>query len=449
MSFTRQLAARSVHQLRGLAPKVRELQQFAQLPEQESRQQINQKLWEQFQYFGHRDDALPEWKEAAQIKNPEELRSVWSELPIMTKQDLQNQFHPDELQSRLGIQGIIASTGGSTGEPVHFIHDQNMMLHKAAARIYCREAFGWKPGMATVCLWGSERDIGSTQNWKGRTKSFLQNYHMIDGYHLNDRTVDRLRKLIQSHKSIALYGFTTMLEYVARTFLENGENYSGKIATAWNGGEMLYPEQSQLFERVFGVPILNFYGGRELSSMAFQTSADSPLKVIRPHLFLEIVNEQGLPAGPGESGRLIWTSTVNRATPFLRFEIGDLGMYTEQDKDESGIHALRELHGRSAGIIHLQNGKTINNLYWYHLFKDYPQVQQFQVAIIEGQQLELRLLGTRFEGDEEQRLYQILQNFLGDFPVTINWVESLKRTQQGKLVQVVRESRNTEILDAA
>ena len=56
--------------------------------------------------------------------------------------------------------------------------------------------------------------------------------------------------------------------------------------------------------------------------MACQFQENGPINVLRPWIFLEVVDEQGRQAKPGEPGRLLMTSTVNRATPFLRYEIG-------------------------------------------------------------------------------------------------------------------------------
>jgi hypothetical protein len=38
------------------------------------------------------------------------------------------------------------------------------MLHATAlARTYCRIRLGWKPGMATICVWGSDRQLSARQ----------------------------------------------------------------------------------------------------------------------------------------------------------------------------------------------------------------------------------------------------------------------------------------------
>jgi hypothetical protein len=97
----------------------------------------------------------------------------------------------------------------------------------------------------------------------------------------------------------------------------------GSVRTAWNGGEMLSEEQADIFRSAFHRSLLNRYGGRELSTMACQYTDGGRLVVLRPWLMVDVVNEQGKPAAPGESGRLLWTSTVWRGTPLLRYEVED------------------------------------------------------------------------------------------------------------------------------
>jgi phenylacetate-CoA ligase len=417
-----------------------ELDRFPSLSPDQARLELGKRLLAQVRYFGSRADALPEWREAASIRDPEELWRVWTSLPILSKKDLKTRFHPAEMKSRFNLEGVSASTGGSTGEPTPYFHDQDMLRAKSATTLYSRWRVGWRPQMATICIWGSERDIGKHRKLRGRVSCYLQRLWFIDGYALDSRTVDRTLDIISRHAPMAVFGFTSMLEFVAREILRRGDlPRAGGVSTAWNGGEMLFETQSNLFREAFGVPILNFYGGRELSAMAYQPSAGAPLNVLRPLVFVEIVDEDGKPVQPGESGRLIWTSTVCRGTPLLRYDIGDMGCYDNSDYDESGISRIKELHGRHGGLLTLPNGKTINCLFWNHLFKDYSEVEQFQVVLSGDRQIHLRLKGTPFTQPKELQLRQVLQNFLGDVPITICWLNKIPLTQQGKLAQVVRE----------
>ncbi len=417
-----------------------ELQQFPRLSPREQRRQLAQRLLSQIQYFGNREDALPEWREAARIQDPEELWRQWPFLPVVDKKMLQSRFQPQEIQARFGLEGIVRSSGGSTGEPTHVLHDPPMMRATAAASTYSRLRMGWRPGMATVIVWGSDRDIGKSPNWRTRAYTGLLRDITIDGFHLSDRTVDRVVEEIRNHRPVALQGYSSMLEFVARRILEtNRAPASGSVRTAWNGGEMLYADQVATFRKAFDVPILNRYGGRELSVMACQFEDGGPLQVLRPWLFLELVDDRGRPVEAGESGRLLWTSTVCRGSPVLRYDIGDLGTFQATHQSESGVFALQELHGRHAGLLRLPDGRTFNCIYWNHLFKEFAEIQRFQVVIRGDRELHVLLQGQGLSFAREARLRQNLTSFLGNVPLSISWVDRIPLTARGKLLQVVRE----------
>jgi phenylacetate-CoA ligase len=417
-----------------------DLDSFQVIAPAAARAELAKRLLAQIRYFGTRDDALPEWREAAKVRNPDELWNIWSDLPIVSKQDLQKRFRPHEIQRRFGVKGIITSTGGSTGEPTWFLHDTNMQQASKATNVYCKLKVGWRPGLPTIIVWGSERDIGKQQAFSRRVLLRLANLLLIDAYELTTATVDKVLGLISKYPAVGMYGFSSMLEFVARETLTRANlPPAGRVVAAWNGGEMLYESQCESFRSAFGIPILNYYGARELSSMAYQPKAGSPLTVLRPLLFMEIVDDHGKPVGPGETGRLIWTNTACRGTPFIRFDVGDVGSYDSGDCDESGIRAIKQLQGRFAGLLKLPNGKTINCIFWNHILKEYSEVEQFQIVLQNDREILFRLKGKPFSPDREQELRSRLQVLLGGVPVTISWVEKIPLTPQGKLVQVVRE----------
>src|SRR5271155_3328730 len=87
-----------------------ELEQFPTLYPGEQRRQLAARLLAQLRYFASRGDALPEWREAAKIRDPEELWRVWPFLPILDKTTLRKHFEPRQMKMRFGLEGKLDST---------------------------------------------------------------------------------------------------------------------------------------------------------------------------------------------------------------------------------------------------------------------------------------------------------------------------------------------------
>ncbi len=427
----------------GIWPAIHELEQFQGLSPAAARQDLAARLLTLVQYFGGREDTLPEWREAARIRDADQLWELWPSLPITTKNDLVTRFVPPaEIPRRFGLEGRVNCSGGSTGEPTHFFQDTGMIRAGTAATLFCRMRLGWRPGMPLISMWGADRDLGKAgpSEYEQRMAR-LRNDWVIAGYKVDESTVDRFLGLLRRRHPAAVFGYTSILEFVARRVLERGEQVPpGWVRTAWNGAEMMFESQSELFRRAFGVPLLNWYGSRELSVVAHQRRSPGPLEIVRPHMLIELVNGASKPASAGEAARLVVTCTVCRGTPFIRYEIGDMGTFAARDQDESGLRALATLEGRNAGLLTLANGKVINSLFWNQIFKEFAEIHQFQVMVCREPGLELRFIGEGMAAEREASLRRVLENFTTTIPVRIVWMERLPVTRQGKLVQVVHEA---------
>jgi len=83
--------------LRRNATSWTDLDRFPQLSPSEQRKQLGERLLRQIRYFGSRADALPEWREAARIDNPEDLLRIWPDLPVVTKNVFRTRFPAEEV----------------------------------------------------------------------------------------------------------------------------------------------------------------------------------------------------------------------------------------------------------------------------------------------------------------------------------------------------------------
>jgi phenylacetate-CoA ligase len=422
------------------------LADFAGRTPDAARLAIAARLRDQLRHFAARADALPEWREAARLDDLDALWRAWPSLPILTKADLRHRFTPAALRAQ-GVTGQLSATGGSTGEPTTFIHDDASVRTMGAVIHLTRQALGWRPGMPTVCVWGSQRDIGQGLTGYRRFRHDLTNRLArlceVDGFALTDDTARRVyAQLTATGGGAAIYGFSSMLDYVARVVRREGWPVPpGLVAVAWNGGEMLDDEQVSRFREVFGVPILNYYGGRELGTIAAQREAGGPLRLVRPYVFVELVDERGAMVEPGRPGRVVITSTHGRGTPFLRYDIGDLATCRGDGIDASGVTRLDALHGRTGSVLELPNGVTLSNNYWNHLFKELDEVDQFQVRLRRDDSLQLTFVGRQLSPSRAAWLRSVLRNVLGEPGVAIDRVDQIPPTRMGKRLQVVADDR--------
>ena len=402
--------------------------------------ELGARMRDQLIHFSTYPGAFPEWRKLASA-SPDEVWRQWASLPIMGKRDLRERFPVEEILAQ--VPGRPNATGGSTGEPTRFVHDPIMLRCCTATMYYGWRRMGWRPGMPVFAIWGAQRDIGVHLGWKDRFKqqilAGLGGITVNDGFALDlPRGRAFLVQIRSSPVPCAVYGYTSLLDAVARQAQDEGIEFpAGQVAAAWNGGETLFPEQSARFERVFGVPIQNYYGGREVGAMAFQGQGEAGLQVIRPFFHLEVVDPEGRPCGPGQEGRILVTSTVCKGSPFLRYEIGDLAAYAEGHRDASGLRGLQELHGRVSSTLQL-NGRAVSSIYWNHLFKDYPEVRAFQVRG-RGDSLRILLEARDLPETARGRIRETILAFLGPLHLELETVQAIPLSATGKLIHVIQE----------
>jgi phenylacetate-CoA ligase len=129
-------------------------------------------------------------------------------------------------------------------------------------------------------------------------------------------------------------------------------------------------------------PIINEYGASELDLIAFQsrnTETKGEWEINSETLFVEILDDKGavLPYG---KGRIVITSLFNKAHPFIRYDIGDIGILDEKHFTKT---ILQQLIGRTNDIAVLRKkapGLTL--LHYKSIIEDDGNVKEFTIRQI-------------------------------------------------------------------
>jgi phenylacetate-CoA ligase len=136
---------------------------------------------------------------------------------------------------------------------------------------------------------------------------------------------------------------------------------------------------------VFGCPVYNLYGSREVSDIAWELPGSTGLWVSPWSNFLEIVDEAGQPVPAGTEGNIIVTCLTNYAMPLLRYRIGDRGALMAVGERASrpmtaGLQVLKHVSGRSVDVFRTRDNTLIDGEYFTHLLYYRSWVSKFQVV---------------------------------------------------------------------
>ena len=206
--------------------------------------------------------------------------------------------------------------------------------------------------------------------------------------------------------------------------------------------EMLLPGQRErIIEITFGGKVFNRYGCREVSVIASECEFHHGMHVNSEALFVEIESDL---ARPGKTGRILVTDLLNYSMPLIRYEIGDLGAWEEDQNCPCGRHLplLAEIQGRTTDFLVLTGGRQISGPALTLAVSDMADVRQVQFVQRNPKLILLRVVpGDKDGPGTEQELRKRMGKYLGDLArLQIELTESIASEVSGKYRFVIQES---------
>lgn len=292
----------------------------------------------------------------------------WDALPILTKKELQQ---PLDLRLSQGFtvkNVFVNKTSGSSGDPFIFAKDNYSHAMTWASNMY---RFGWYGidfnSSYQARFYGIPLDfIG---NKKERLKDFLSHRFRFPIFDLSDPFLEKFLGHFKRKKFDYINGYTSSIVLFAK-YLERKnlilKNICPTLKVCIVTSEMLFEKDKKLMEKQFGVPVVNEYGASELDLIAFENQKGE-WQVNAETLFVEILDDDGQPVPYGTQGRVVITSLYNKAHPFIRYDIGDIGILDEKSTFKNPI--LKQLTGRTNDVALLPSGKKAPGLTFYYVTK--------------------------------------------------------------------------------
>lgn len=366
----------------------------------------------------------------------------WENLPIMTKKDFQKPL-AERLSKNFTPKNVyVNKTSGSSGDPFIFAKDK---FSHALTWINIIDRFGWYGidfnHSLQARFYGIPLDfIGNT---KERLKDYLSHRYRFPIFDLSDKVLENVLVKFQQKKFDYLNGYTSSIVLFAK-FLQQKNIVLKTICPTLKccvvTSEMLFDDDKTLLEKQFGVPVINEYGASELDLIAFQ-NPQGEWQVNSETLFVEILDEENNVLPYGKEGRIVITSLYNKAHPFIRYDIGDIGILEESSTLKKPI--LKKLIGRTNDIALLPSGKKSPGLTFYYVTKsiisDDGNVKEFVIKQTKIDTFDIEYVSqNELTSDQIQNIEKAITTYLEpNLNFTFTRKTILERSKSGKLKQFV------------
>ncbi|MBU7016449.1 MAG: phenylacetate--CoA ligase family protein [Theionarchaea archaeon] len=358
------------------------------------------------------------------IHTLEDLRKI----PTVTKAELRKNF-PQVISKGFTEETCTTeSTSGSTGERIKILHDDNALVRYGVNLLRGHMALGLKPYHKTAYV-----------RYKPVNPNPLEKMGFFKFYHIfSDLAPGIIIKKLKEISPFTINCYPTVMYLLAKQILDEDVRFlSPHHIVTWS--EKLTPRVRETVEEKFGCPVYDQYGAYEFHSVAFECQRKR-MHINADTLIMEFL-KNGEPVSPGERGEIVMTNLWNRAMPFIRYEIGDIGAFSDDICEcGRGLPLIDELEGRIEDSCQTITGEVVLPSRVITLFYPYEEIDAFQV--IQRKRDEVRIKVVRGDSYSQKIENEICEKFKSIFgegsTIKMDYVKEIEK-KEGKQRVVICE----------
>jgi len=362
-----------------------------------------------------------------------DLRSI-TKLPTITKEDLTNSSLQDRVAVDYDINSCVRrTTSGSTGVPTAILLDYGSLCYRPALWLRKFWVYGWRPQSKVCISIPGEAGTALFSSMRGLL-GFLLRYR-IKELPLAAEARDNL-DFILAWKPDLLATPTSHFRALIRLG-EEGERFPVlKIALPMS--EMLDSSIKKLISDKFQADVFETYGLAEVGGVAWECPTRSGQHINAESLIVEFLKD-GEPVGSGESGEVCVTDLYNRATPLIRYRVGDMAVPLDEECGcDRGLPLLRNLEGRVLDHIITEDGRQVSPFTIMRGFEGIPGIAQYKVTQKRDHSIEVLVRSSETKAEAVLQLVQerCMELFPGT-PVSIRAVDAIQTPKEPAKLRIV------------
>jgi phenylacetate-CoA ligase len=362
-------------------------------------------------------------------------------LPIIRKDELRkrNSELVSVQQCRQNLR--LVRTSGSTGQPFELF--LNKMEDDWRKSIYMRAnlSCGQRPRDSWVVI-TNPRHFWETTNIQRTLGIYSQRCVSLF------LDIQKQIELVEKAKPDVLDGYSGSLHLLAKAINENSSVIKPKMI--FGSSELIDSPSMNYIEKVFNAPYYDQFGCVEVDRTAWMCPEKVGYHMDVDSVITEFVDDEGNEFSCGESGEIVYTSLFNRAMPFIRYAIGDVGVASDEECPcGRTLPLMKVIEGRKDSLLLLPNGGVLSPRTFsvaMSMFSSYNLIERFRVIQKKRDYIKIYLkikdkdADVRFlERDLISHLWKMLNIESDQLNLEIDLVDEIPVAKGGKLNAIVSE----------
>lgn len=354
------------------------------------------------------------------IQHAEDLKK----LPIITKDIIRT--HYDEL-----VADDIATmkyrenkTGGTTGNPMRFLCNEDVWGYVTAAKIDGWKQIGYRYGDKFAAL-GSSSILNLKPSLARRIYDNIRCEYGYNSLSLSDEKCAVYLEDMRKKGIYYVYGYASAVYILAKYAKDHNVDVSF-VRGAYTTSENLTDVYRKTIEETFHCRVMDTYGARDAGVTAYEVV---PRKYPLCYCVIpEIVDE----ISP-DTGTFLSTCFLNNAFPLIRYDFGDVVTMIKDDP-EFNTPVLTKIIGRKSDVLRLDNGNVLTSPGFTILMNKFDVVA-YDIQKISGTEVKMKVhpVKNKWNKQQEERLTNEMQKLVGDgCYFSIEYVDHFEEGKNGK-----------------
>lgn len=317
-------------------------------------------------------------------------------------------------------------TGGTTGEPMFYLMDENNWGYTSAAKLHAWMTTSYQYGDKFVAM-GSASLFAKKPSLPRRIYDRIRREYPLNTVNLTDELCEKYINFLKKNRIKYIYGYAGSI-YVFTCYVAKHNVDLTQIECVYTTSENLTDDYRALIEKTYKCHVMDCYGANDAGMNAYEISRGH--YHVGYNVICEIINPIA-----EYTGSLLTTNLLNYTFPLLRYQFGDdVELYPESENTGYNGQTLRQVLGRTSDIMRLENGHNMTATGFSMIMQEFDVVAFcFNKTGVNHVTLTIQPIKEKYTEQQEQEICKTIHRYIGDdAKLDVVYVDHFEPLKNGK-----------------